>query len=207
MAWRGAVIVAVLAFIALLVYGVLSKGTSDRVDQALADGRPFPAPGFDLPVLSKGELPAKLERRLGPALADGRLSLAELRGTPFVFNLWASWCTPCRSEAKLLERAWQVAGRRGVAFVGLDIQDVEDDGLGFLREFGITYPSVAEHDREVADEYGATGLPETFFVDRRGRIVGHVVGEVTAQQLTAGVAAAASGNVAGTVTGGEQRDR
>ena len=73
-------------------------------------------------------------------------------------------------------------------------------------KFGLTYPSVRDARRGVADDYGATGIPETFFVDARGRVVGHVIGVVSAPQLAAGVRAAVSGQVAGTVSGGRSFD-
>jgi cytochrome c biogenesis protein CcmG, thiol:disulfide interchange protein DsbE len=200
---RWIVLVLVAAFLALLTYGLLSKGTDDRIDQALGSGRAARAPSFSLQVLDRGAVPARLARPVGPALADNRLSLAELRGVPVVLNLWASWCTPCRDEAARLEQGWRSLGPRGVLFLGLDIQDVRGDGEGFIRAHGATYPSVREPGREIADSYGATGIPETYFIDTRGRVVAHVIGVVSERQLAKGAAAAASGRVAGTSSGGD----
>lgn len=194
----------IAAFLALLTYGLLSKGTDDTIDRALAAGRAPAAPRFSLEVLDRGRLPAGLSSRLRPALADGRLSLAEMRGTPVVLNLWASWCTPCRAEAPVLERAWRRDGRRGVAYLGLNIQDLRDDARAFSRRFGMTYPGVRDPGRDTANEYGATGIPETFFIDARGRVVGHVIGVVSDRQLRAGAAAAAAGRVIGRSAGGER---
>jgi cytochrome c biogenesis protein CcmG, thiol:disulfide interchange protein DsbE len=191
------------AFVALLVYGLQSKGTDDRIDEALASGRAATAPAFSLEVLERGTLPRRMERSLGRGLADGRLSLAELRGVPVVLNLWASWCSPCREEAGRLEDGWRAFGPRGVLFLGLDIQDVHDDGRAFIRKHGATYPSVREPGREVANSYGATGIPETYFIDPRGRVVAHVIGVVSDRQLADGAAAAAKGEVAGRSTGGD----
>jgi cytochrome c biogenesis protein CcmG/thiol:disulfide interchange protein DsbE len=129
--------------------------------------------------------------------------LAELRGVPVVFNLWASWCTPCREEAPLLERGWRRLGPKGVLFLGLDIQDVRGDGEGFIRKHGATYPSIREPERDVANSYGATGIPETYFIDARGRVVAHVIGVVSDRQLAQGAAAAATGRVAGRSSGGD----
>src|SRR3981189_144645 len=80
----------VAAFLALLTYGLLSKGTDDRIDQALASGRAAAAPAVSLEVLDQGALPARLAGPVGVATGDRRLSLAELRGVPVVLNLWAS---------------------------------------------------------------------------------------------------------------------
>jgi cytochrome c biogenesis protein CcmG, thiol:disulfide interchange protein DsbE len=193
----------VAAFLALLAYGLLSKGTDDRIDEALASGRAIAAPGFELEILDHGELPPRLERPLGPALARDRLSLAGLRGTPVVLNLWASWCTPCREEAPRLERAWRSSGPKGVLFLGLDIQDLRGDAQDFIGKYGATYPSVREPGREIANSYGATGIPETYFIDRRGRAVAHVIGVVSTAQLAEGTRAAITGRVAGRSSGGD----
>src|SRR5438876_11174910 len=162
---RLAALALVAGFLALLTYGLLSKGTHDRIDQALAAGHAPAAPRFSLEVLERGGLPPRLQRPIGP-----RLSLAELRGVPVVLNLWASWCTPCRTEAGRLERAWRADGPQGVLFLGLDIQDLRGDAHGFVRRYGTTYPSLREPGRDTANTYGATGIPETYFIDARGRV-------------------------------------
>jgi cytochrome c biogenesis protein CcmG/thiol:disulfide interchange protein DsbE len=203
---RWAVLGVVLCFVALLAYGLASRGPDDLIDSSLAEGRAPRAPGFTLEVLERGRLPRRLEQPIESALADGRVSLTELRGIPVVLNLWASWCTPCREEAPRLRQGWARLGPRGVAFLGLNIQDLRGDARAFSREFGLTYPSVRDARRGVADRYGATGIPETFFVDRRGRVVAHVIGVVSPQQLEAGARAARVGQVAGTVSGGRSFD-
>jgi cytochrome c biogenesis protein CcmG/thiol:disulfide interchange protein DsbE len=120
-----------------------------------------------------------------------------------VLNLWASWCSPCRDEAARLEQGWRSLGPRGVLFLGLDIQDVRTDGEGFIRKHGATYPSIREPGREVANSYGATGIPETYFIDPRGRVVAHVIGVASDRQLAQGATAAAAGRVAGRSSGGD----
>jgi cytochrome c biogenesis protein CcmG, thiol:disulfide interchange protein DsbE len=200
---RWVTIALVAGFLALLAYGLTSKGTDDRIDEALASGRAAAAPSLSLEVLARGDLPQRIDRVAGAALADDRLSLTELKGVPVVLNLWASWCTPCREEAGRLEQGWRSLGPKGVLFLGLDIQDVRDDGHAFIRKYGATYPSVREPGREVANEYGATGIPETYFIDARGRVVAHVIGVVSERQLLQGADAAATGRVAGRSTGGD----
>jgi cytochrome c biogenesis protein CcmG, thiol:disulfide interchange protein DsbE len=122
-----------------------------------------------------------------------------------VLNFWASWCDPCRAEAPLLERGWRDAGRQGVLFLGLDMQDARDDARKFLREFSITYPNVREAGDETSRRYGMTGIPETFFISARGQLVGHVIGAITAGQLRAGVTAARSGRPAQATEGGDRQ--
>jgi len=198
-------IAGVLLLVGLLTYGVLTQGASTAIDDSLAEGEAPLAPEFDLVVLRAGQRLAGLERELRPALADGQLALGELAGVPFVLNFWASWCVPCREEAPVLQRGWERHGPRGVLYLGLNMQDVTGDALGFLDEFGITYPNIREPDRDTAIAYGATGIPETYFVSARGRVVSHVVGVVSERQLDAGVRAAKAGSVLGSLSGGAIR--
>jgi cytochrome c biogenesis protein CcmG/thiol:disulfide interchange protein DsbE len=204
---RALSLVAVVAFVALLAYGLLSGSADTTIDSSLGEGEAPLAPEFELEVLARGSLPTQLARDVEPALADGKLGLSELRGTPFVLNFWASWCNPCREEAPILERGWREHGPRGVLYLGLNMQDLTDDALAFLEEFDVGYPSVREPGDDVAETYGATGIPETYFVSARGRVVSHVVGVVTPGQLDAGARAARNQEVVGALTGGARQPR
>lgn len=75
-------------------------------------------------------------------------------------------------------------------FVGLNIRDVTDDTRAFLAEFDASYPNVRDRSDAVARDWVVTGLPEAFFVDRRGRVVAHVIGAIVSDQLEDGVRAA-----------------
>jgi cytochrome c biogenesis protein CcmG, thiol:disulfide interchange protein DsbE len=112
----------------------------------------------------------------------GKLSLASLRGRPVVLNFWASWCVPCKGEAKLLEQASRQYRAKGVVFLGVDYHDVTSDARTFISHHGVTYMTVQDGSGMIGDRYGLTGVPETFFIDRRGRLVGvHIVGTITNQ--------------------------
>lgn len=116
-------------------------------------------------------------------LFDGStLQLSELRGQVVVVNFWASWCPPCREEARALEASWQVLRDEGVVFVGVNVWDDRDDALAFIDEFGVTYPNGPD-DNGIAIDYGVIGIPETYIVDRDGRIAAKFVGPVTSSQL------------------------
>jgi cytochrome c biogenesis protein CcmG, thiol:disulfide interchange protein DsbE len=127
-----------------------------------------------------GPAPAFSLRRLD---TSGTLALASLRGKPVVLNFWASWCVPCKGEAKMLEDAWQRYRSQGVVFVGIDWHDVKSDARRFLDHHGVTYPTVLDGSGSITDRYGVVGVPETYFIDRRGRLVGeHIVGTVVNQR-------------------------
>jgi cytochrome c biogenesis protein CcmG/thiol:disulfide interchange protein DsbE len=204
-ALRWLVALAAAGFVGLLVYGVTAQAPDRTIDDALARADAVDAPGFEVDVLQRGRAPAPLASVVDRAVRDERIALAELHGTPVVLNFWASWCDPCRAEAPVLERGWREAGRRGVLFLGLDMQDARDDARKFLREFSITYPNVREAGDETSRRYGMTGIPETFFISARGQVVGHVIGAVTSGQLRAGVAAARSGRPAQATEGGDRQ--
>ena len=202
---RFASIGGVVLFIALLAYGLTTTVPDNSIDRKLAAKQSAPAPSFSLEVLDSGALPRRLQRTIGPSFSDGKLSLKELRGTPVVLNFWASWCPPCREEAPRLQKAWERWGARSVLFLGLDMQDIRSDARDFLNSFRITYPTVRDPGKEVANRYGATGLPETYFISARGQIVGHVIGVVSSGQLVSGIGAARAGRPEGAHKGGARR--
>jgi cytochrome c biogenesis protein CcmG, thiol:disulfide interchange protein DsbE len=108
------------------------------------------------------------------------LSLESQRGKIVIVNFWASWCYPsCYEEAPALERAWRAYRDRGVQIIGVDIQDTVEAGQKFIDQFGITFPNVRDVGGKVSVEYGVYGVPETFFVDRQGRIRAKHVGALT----------------------------
>jgi cytochrome c biogenesis protein CcmG/thiol:disulfide interchange protein DsbE len=110
------------------------------------------------------------------------VKLADLKGQPVMVNFWASWCIPCRDEAALLQGAAKQYGSR-VVILGIDHQDFRGDARGFVRRYGLTYPSVVDKGDKLYTRYGLTGVPETFCADRTGRVVAHVPGAVTKETL------------------------
>ena len=202
---RAVGVLTAVGFMGLLAFGLLTHAPDTTIDDALARSEAPPAPGFDLGVFQRGQHPPPLRNVVERAAADGRVSLKELRGTPVVLNFWASWCDPCRVEAPVLERGWRQAGRQGVLFVGLNMQDITGDARNFLREFGVTYLNVREGGNDTFRRYGATGLPETYFVSARGAVVAHVIGAIDNAQLSTGIDAARRGRPAAAREGGERQ--
>ncbi len=112
--------------------------------------------------------------------------LKELRGTPVVVNVWASWCGPCNAEAPLLHAAAARFGDR-VQFLGVDILDSLDGARSFISDRGIVYPSVFDPPGAIRDSLGMIGQPVTLFYDANGEVVSSWPGQLSQQALDDGI--------------------
>jgi cytochrome c biogenesis protein CcmG/thiol:disulfide interchange protein DsbE len=124
------------------------------------------------------------ESNLPGAPADS-FSLRHFQGHPVVLNFWASWCVSCREEAQELERFWQKHRGERIFVVGVAIQDTKPAALEFAKQYGKTYILGLDTDGKIAIDYGVTGVPETFIIDRNGKILHKEVGPVTVDMLDA----------------------
>ena len=167
-----AVLACLLALVALLAYGLIQNEPDRELENALARGEAKPAPALELPTLE----------------GDGRGSLADYRGEVVVLNFWASWCKPCREESPLLE-SWhrRMAGRGGTV-LGVDVLDVTGDAQDFIDQYELSYPMLKDKDGGALESYGVVAYPETFVIDRRGRIAAVRRGPVDEEFMTAEVA-------------------
>jgi cytochrome c biogenesis protein CcmG/thiol:disulfide interchange protein DsbE len=139
-------------------------------------------------------------------LFDGNtLDSKDLLGKAVLLNFWASWCVPCRAEAPALEESWQKYKDRGVVFLGVNIQDKEEDARAFLEEFGITYLNGRDSTGKIAIDYGVWGIPETFFLDPQGRITYKHAGELRVPVITTKLDEALKGTVSAEEGKGEYR--
>lgn len=109
----------------------------------------------------------------------GKVSLASYRGKPVVLNFWASWCQPCKSEASVLERDWTSYRDRGVVFLGVDDKDFAGDARRFVAVHGLTFTMLRDGSGDVTGSYGISQVPETYVVNRQGKIVAHLAGPLT----------------------------
>jgi thiol-disulfide isomerase/thioredoxin len=163
--------------LALIAATVLAVG-------ALSAGLLLAAPGAET---GAGESAPAEKRRQAPELEGAWLvpppvRLAELRGTPVVISFWASWCAPCREEARELVRLdGEIRGR--ARLVGVDVQDAKQDAVDFVREFGWRFPNVRDPQGKLAARFGVVGLPTTHVVDWQGRIARTLTGAQTYAQL------------------------
>jgi len=160
--WKFWIVMAVIAGLA----GLFAFGFTKDPKEVLSPLVQGPAPGFAVVEMNTGE----------------PISLESLRGTSFVLNFWASWCTACKEEAPILESAYERYERagRGVRVIGIAIQDTLSDARRFAQRYGKQYYLALDTERgDVSLNWGLYGVPETFFVDARGIITHKHIGALT----------------------------
>jgi cytochrome c biogenesis protein CcmG/thiol:disulfide interchange protein DsbE len=164
----GAAFVAVLAIGGGAVFGSTLDRDPNLVDTPLIGTL---APDRQVPHLE------------GP----GTFSFTQMRGQIIVVNFWASWCVACREEHPALIAAASAYRDSDVTFVGVVYQDRESSAIAFLDEMGRGkgYLNVTDPGSRLAIDLGVFGVPETFFIDRRGRIAAKITGGSTLPLLTA----------------------
>jgi cytochrome c biogenesis protein CcmG/thiol:disulfide interchange protein DsbE len=152
-----ALAVAVAAgLLALLGFGVAHLGSDSSIDASVARGDYPTAPNAhqQLPILG----------------ATGSRSLAQFRGKVVVLNVFASWCGPCLAEAPILEHEQQQIAKDNATVLGVTYQDNSSDSETFVHQQHITYPVVRDVSGNFVRGFGTTGVPETFVINRQGKI-------------------------------------
>jgi cytochrome c biogenesis protein CcmG/thiol:disulfide interchange protein DsbE len=110
-------------------------------------------------------------------------SLADLRGSVVVVNVWATWCDPCREEQPdLVKLAGEYEGR-DVEFLGLNERDDPAKARAWVKEFEVPYPSILDAPGAWADDFAFFGLPDTYVIDRSGTIRWAVAGQTDAAEV------------------------
>jgi cytochrome c biogenesis protein CcmG/thiol:disulfide interchange protein DsbE len=159
------------------------------VDSPLLDQ---PAPNFALAPLEGGE----------------SVSLEDLRGEIVVVNFFASWCLECRNEHDALTSTADAFADEGVTLVQIGYQESPPDSLAYLEAAGRSDAAyyLADPGSRTAIAYGVFGIPETFFIDEEGTVVGKIIGESDALTLGATIDAIKRGETPGqSVTGDTQQ--
>jgi cytochrome c biogenesis protein CcmG/thiol:disulfide interchange protein DsbE len=118
--------------------------------------------------------------------SGAQVSLAAYAGKPVIVNFFASWCGPCRKETPLMAR-YYTAAHGAVRVIGVDTNDSRTAALTFTRHYGVTYPVGSDPAATTAGAFGVAGLPQTFFLNTRHKIVDRVYGAVTQAALANGV--------------------
>ena len=172
--WRAAArhklasgLVALAVVASLIAIALVTSGPSGPAPDPAA-------PAFSLPVLGQ---------------SAQKISLSDYAGKPVIVNFFASWCEPCQQETPLLARFYR-AEHAKVAIVGLDENDVLGSAMSFTHKEGVGYPVGFDPEVVAASAYGVAGLPQTFFLDARHRIVDRVFGAVTQADINRGIALA-----------------
>jgi cytochrome c biogenesis protein CcmG/thiol:disulfide interchange protein DsbE len=149
---------ALLVVLGALLFWGLRRGDPSALPSVLV-GKP--APDFTLPAFA----PYRAEW-------GERIQLSRYLGQkPILVNLWASWCVPCRDEAPMLEAAWRQYKDR-LLILGVNVQDTNPGAaLGFIQEFGLTFPSGIDENGRVWIDYGGYGVPETFLIGKDGKVL------------------------------------
>jgi cytochrome c biogenesis protein CcmG, thiol:disulfide interchange protein DsbE len=162
---QGAAVGLVVLLFALLLWKLVDD-EGGALGQAVARGERPQAPDFALERLDR----------------EGELTLSSLRGKAVVLNFWASWCIPCKEEAPFLEEVWRENRDDGLVVVGLDAKDFRRDARDFVRRYELTFPIVYDGPGSTLSRWGVTGFPETFVIDRQGKVVETFVGAVNSDE-------------------------
>jgi thiol-disulfide isomerase/thioredoxin len=139
-----------------------------------------------IPMTERRDVPPITGELLDGGTYDSRDHLDRV----VVYNVWGSWCAPCREEAPFLRRVWNETRNAGVQFVGINVRDNNAAARAFERQYKITYPSITTADSSEAllafgPELPASAVPSTIIVDRQGRIAGRIIGATTYGTLSA----------------------
>jgi len=156
----------VVGILALVGWGLLNANKT-RPEQGQA------APGFQMEYFNGYEWDER------PSA-----SLADMQGKVVILNFWASWCVECRVEADVLEQAWRQFQDKDVVMLGIAYADVEPNALDYLQEFGVTYPNAPDLGTSISADYEITGVPETFFIGKDGKIAHVQIGPVDQVTMT-----------------------
>lgn len=172
--------VAIVTATALVIAGCGGGATAES-DPGYVTG---PGVVTRTPVAERVALPPVT----GALLQGGEFDSAEYPDTVLVYNVWGSWCAPCRAEAPALQEVWEQTRDRGVQFVGVNVKDNDASARAFEREFGITYPSITTADSGTVllafrSSLPPSAIPSTLIVDRDGRVAARIVGATTYTEL------------------------
>jgi len=163
------------------------------------------------PSISSSPLIGKPAPTSEIALMDGTgdISVEDFDGDIRVVNYWASWCLGCRTEHGALTTAASDYADFGVTFIAINYQDTTGNAAAFLDELGRSPATIyaVDQDSRTAFQWGVLGLPETFFVDRDGIVVGKVSGPVTHGLLTRTIDKIILGESIGDIETGEVENR
>lgn len=109
-------------------------------------------------------------------LSGNRVSLRSLKGKVIFLNFWATWCVPCRQEMPTMEKLHREYKRDGLEVVAVNLRETKEEVLKFVNELNLTFTVLLDKDGKVSEEYGVWSLPLSYFINRRGKFFGKVIG-------------------------------
>src|SRR6266849_37046 len=118
---------------------------------------------------------------------SGAMVIDAPRGRVTVINFFASWCIPCKEENPALVRVYERYRASDVVFVGVLYQDSLENGLKYIHDNGVTWPTGIDTDGRIAFSYGVFGIPETYFIGADGVIAGRHIGPIDETTLVNGI--------------------
>jgi len=153
------------ALLVVLAIAIAGQGGNNSIDSQVSRGDYPAAPdaSLSLPILG----------------SDTQSSLSALRGKVVLVNVFAGWCTSCYAEAPILRRAQAMLKAHGGTVLGVTYQDSTSDAESFVKKYGVTYPVLHDASNSLSSALGVTGVPETFIVNRQGKIQALMRNEIT----------------------------
>ncbi len=152
----GVIAAVAVGLLALLVYGVSHQSDTSSIDALVASGRYPTAPGAEIAL---------------PELTAGATrTLADFRGKVVVLNFFASWCEPCAAEAPTLVNEQKLLVKHDATLLGVTYLDNPVSAEQFARRYGVTYPVLQDPGGGFVRDYGTDGVPETFIINRQGKV-------------------------------------
>ena len=116
---------------------------------------------------------------------DGKVyRLQDLHGKDVILNFWATWCPPCKLEMPLLEATYEQFKDQGVIVIGINDKETVSTITPFIQGMGITFPIWLDPNEGSFQDFQIPGLPTTYFIDRRGRLVDENIGPLTQAKMT-----------------------
>jgi len=170
----GIFVLAVIVVVALVLFGFALAPRSSNATANVTGPRLSADPiGQMAPVFSGTQV-----------TNDQQISLADYKGKTVVVNFWASWCTTCKAEAKVVADVARAWAAKGVVFIGIDTHDTTAGAHTYYQTYGLSYPSVLDPDSRIGATYGVSGLPETYFINTQGQIVDKYISSIDEATFT-----------------------